>query len=197
MLSGETSVGAYPVEAVQAMDEIVRVAQNHIPKHDPKEYQSSQRSIAETVCTAVYTFAQQVAADKENGADADADADAGAGAGSGAAGKIIVITKTGFAARVISKYRPALPILAFSESLRTVRELALCWGVRAQYLPKLAGNDVETEALCAIEHAMATGYLTCKDKNVCVLIPSSDPSAGFFSGIYDVSRLASKGFKVH
>jgi pyruvate kinase len=189
MLSGETSVGAYPVEAVQAMDEIVRVAQNHIPKHDPKEYQSSQRSIAETVCTAVYTFAQQVAADKENSA--------GSGAGSGAAGKIIVITKTGFAARVISKYRPALPILAFSESLRTVRELALCWGVRAQYLPKLAGNDVETEALCAIEHAMATGYLTCKDKNVCVLIPSSDPSAGFLSGIYDVSRLASKGFKVH
>jgi pyruvate kinase len=109
---------------------------------------------------------------------------------------IIVITSTGFAARVISKYRPALPILAFSESLRTVRELALCWGVRAQYLPKLAGNDVETEALCAVEHAMATGYLTSKDKHVCVLIPSADPSAGFFSGIYDVSRLASKGFKL-
>jgi pyruvate kinase len=177
MLSGETSVGAYPVEAVQAMDEIVRVAQNHIPKHDVKEYQSSDRSIAETVCSAVHAFAEQFAADKEYG------------------GKIIVITSTGFAARVISKYRPALSILAFSESLRTVRELALCWGVRAQYLPKLAGNDVETEALCAIEHAMTTGYLTYKDKHVCVLIPSADPSAGFFSGIYDVSRLASKGFK--
>lgn len=178
MLSGETSVGTYPVEAVQAMDEIVRVAQNHIPKHDPKEYQSSQASIAETVCSAVHAFAEQFAADKEYG------------------GKIIVVTSTGFAARVISKYRPALPILAFSESLRTVRELALCWGVRAQYLPKLAGTDVETEALCAIEHAVATGYLTSKDKRVCVLIPSSDPRAGFFSGIYDVPTLAAKGFKL-
>lgn len=51
MLSGETSVGKYPVEAVKVMDEIVRTAQDHIPKHDPRKFHSKHgNSIAENVC---------------------------------------------------------------------------------------------------------------------------------------------------
>lgn len=61
MLSGETSVGKYPIEAVHVMDEIVRCAQDHVPKHDPKTFHSEQDDvIAEDVCMAVHSFGKSV-----------------------------------------------------------------------------------------------------------------------------------------
>jgi len=62
MLSGETSVGKYPVETVKVMDEIVHVAQDFIPKHDPQEFHSSTVSIAENVCMVRFVaFAYRIA----------------------------------------------------------------------------------------------------------------------------------------
>ena len=46
-------------------------------------------------------------------------------------GKVLVITASGYTARMISKYRPDVPIVALSPNLRTVRELVLVWGVRS------------------------------------------------------------------
>ena len=61
MLSGETSVGKYPIEAVHVMDEIVRCAQDHVPNHDPKTFHSEQDDvIAEDVCMAVHSFGKSV-----------------------------------------------------------------------------------------------------------------------------------------
>jgi pyruvate kinase len=180
MLSGETSVGKHPVEAVQVMDEIVRTAQDHMPAHDPEKFHSKKgKSIAENVCMAVHAFAEQF-----NDEDYE--------------GKILVITRSGFAARQISKYHPSLPILAFSDQLRTVRELALNWGVKAHYLPQEnedSGSSFEERGLQVIKTACDLGFVHPKDERVCVLAPSAGGSAGYICAVFDVQELSKNGFQ--
>jgi pyruvate kinase len=48
---------------------------------------------------------------------------------------IIVFTKSGFSARIVSAHRPAVPILALTDELRTFTQLALVWGVIPQIVP--------------------------------------------------------------
>mmetsp|Transcript_11474 Transcript_11474/g.15923 ORF Transcript_11474/g.15923 Transcript_11474/m.15923 type:complete len:530 (-) Transcript_11474:230-1819(-) len=171
MLSAESCVGKYPVEAVKIMDEVVRVAQSNMPARDPADYDSADPKITETICHAAYTLSSEFA-----GVDYD--------------GKIIVITESGRVARLISKYRPPLPILAFSESMRAVRELALVWGVRAHHLPEIHDFPLEERAIKAIDTAVNIGYLNQYDTKVCVLTGSAHSGTGFYTGVYDVSALA-------
>eukprot|EP00545_Synedropsis_sp_CCMP1620_P002626 CAMPEP_0119011060 /NCGR_PEP_ID=MMETSP1176-20130426/5424_1 /TAXON_ID=265551 /ORGANISM="Synedropsis recta cf, Strain CCMP1620" /LENGTH=509 /DNA_ID=CAMNT_0006963823 /DNA_START=25 /DNA_END=1554 /DNA_ORIENTATION=+ len=171
MLSGESSVGKYPVEAVQTMNEIVRVAQGHMHKRNPSDYDSSAQAITETVCHGACTIASEFAALNFQG-------------------KIVVITERGHAARLISKYRPALPILAFSESVRVVRELALVWGVRAHHTPQIHSLPLEERAMKALQVAQEIGYLGPEDTKVCVISSSQYQGAGYMTGVYDVRALA-------
>jgi pyruvate kinase len=170
MLSGESSVGLYPVESVKIMDNIVRVAQLHMPKRDPNDYDSSSQAVTETVCHAAYTISTEFR-------DIDYK------------GKIIVTTVSGRTARLISKYRPALPILAFSCNLRAVRELALVWGVRAHHMPEMHDLHLEDRAIMAIDVACRIGYVDASDTKVCVLSCSKYQGAGYFTGVYDISKL--------
>ena len=48
---------------------------------------------------------------------------------------LIVITKSGFSARVVAAHRPSVPILALTDSPRTFRQLALVWGVVPELVP--------------------------------------------------------------
>mmetsp|Transcript_28187 Transcript_28187/g.37504 ORF Transcript_28187/g.37504 Transcript_28187/m.37504 type:complete len:527 (+) Transcript_28187:138-1718(+) len=171
MLSGESSMGKFPVESTRIMDEIVRVAQSFMPDRDPSECESDGRAITETVCGAANTISSSFA-----GLDYD--------------GKIVVITESGRVARLISKYRPDLPILAFSESIRVVRELALVWGVRAHHLPEIHDLPLEQKAIKAIDTAVNIGYLHQYETKVCVLTGSAYSGTGFFTGVYDVSALS-------
>jgi pyruvate kinase len=170
MLSGESSVGKYPVVAVNVMNEIVRVAQGNMPKRDPSDFDSSDQRITETVCHAACTIASEFKSVNFQG-------------------KILVITSEGRAARLISKYRPDLPILAFSDSERAVRELALVWGVRAHYSLDLQDLAMEEKALTAIQIAKDIGYLEPTDEKVCLISSSKYAGAGYFTGIYDINAL--------
>ncbi|KAL7536132.1 hypothetical protein ACHAXR_006934 [Thalassiosira sp. AJA248-18] len=172
MLSGETSVGKYPVTAVRTMDEIVRVAQDHVPKHDPEQFHSGKDAIAEDVCKAVHSFAERFKNSMKTG-------------------KVIILTTSGFAARQLAKYRPSLPMLAFSEELRTVRELALCWGVKAHYLPiDENSNNVEDRAISAIKEARELGFLSIDtDERVAVLMPATHGSAAYWCSVFDLEKL--------
>ena len=179
MLSGETSVGKWPVEAVKVMDQIVAVAQDHIPKHDPDEFHSDMDAVAEDVCMAVHAFAEKFEKDDKSG-------------------KVLVLTSSGFAARALAKYRPSLPILAFSEEVRTTRELALCWGVKAHHLPISEGDDnnVEMRALHAIKKACDLGFMSRDDERVAVLMPASHceaQGAGYFCAVFNVQELCKNG----
>ena len=169
MLSGESSVGKYPIEAVRVMNEIVRVAQGNMPKRNPGDYDSSNQAVTETICHAACTIASEFKSVDFNG-------------------KIIVITNQGRSARLISKYRPELPILAFSDSERTVRELAMVWGIRAHHFPH-GDLPLEEKAMSAIITAKKIGYLSRDDEKVCVISSSQYIGAGAYTGIYDLNAL--------
>jgi pyruvate kinase len=113
MLSAETAVGEYPVEAVTLMDRIVRQAETgfeawgHI-----QDIQSSDHDDAVAVTRAVRELAhdQDVAA-------------------------VAVFTRLGRSALLMAKARPRVPILAFTSEERTYRRLALAWGVQPHIVP--------------------------------------------------------------
>jgi pyruvate kinase len=131
MLSGETAAGAYPLEA---LDAIVRIGTEiersgfleRGPRYLTRPGPRSRRGASareHAVAAATVESARQV------GAPA-----------------IIVITRSGFSARLVSSYRPPVPVFAITKDPRTYRQLPAVWGVR----PELAeGVEVTYEALTA------------------------------------------------
>jgi len=109
MLSAETAAGSYPRLAVEAMSRIIAEVEQHPPSRqffDPHEPPFG------IVTTEVAIAAATVAAVKMLGAPL-----------------VVVITKSGFSARIVSSHRPPVPILALTDNDRTRNQLALMWGV--------------------------------------------------------------------
>jgi pyruvate kinase len=107
MLSEETAIGRYPVEAVRFMALIAQATEKSFPHEaflPPDPYQKGE------IADAMSHAACNLAADLEVAA-------------------IITPTLTGRTARLVSRYRPRHPILAFSPKSATVRQLILSWGV--------------------------------------------------------------------
>lgn len=154
MLSGETSIGTYPIEAAAYMDRIVRAIEadaaasgggstrsgHHGPdtshglgSHDIPE--DDDRNIADAIGRASCAIAEQIGA-----------------------AAIVSLTTSGGTARVISKYRPTVPILALTDNPRTMRALLLTWGVTPVLIPSLERIDFDLEALRP--HLLATGLVS-------------------------------------
>ncbi len=123
MLSGETAVGKYPVQAVEALVRIIR------------EIESSGVLEAGPRYLGVEDYALRAGATAREHAVAAATVDAARHLG--AAG-VLVITRSGFSARLVASHRPSVPIFAVTTDPATVGQLAAVWGVR----PILA-EDVE------------------------------------------------------
>lgn len=105
MLSNETAVGDYPVEAVATMARIACWVEQEAPTH--RTYAKSTQTIPNAISGAVSHIAQQL--------------DAAA---------IMTLTKTGATARNVSKFRPKTPILAITPHVDVARQLQLVWGVK-------------------------------------------------------------------
>jgi pyruvate kinase len=106
MLSAETATGKYPVEAVSMMARIIEEAEGSIrefPRPAPQGKLKVAETVAELVCHASRELRMRL---------------------------IAVFTHSGFTARLVSRYRPMVPIIAFSPEAETRRKLALIWGVR-------------------------------------------------------------------
>jgi len=117
MLSAETAAGAFPRLAVQAMRRIV----SEIEQHPFKRARDGQRG-PEIIATTEETIAAATdTAQRMLGAPI-----------------IIVFTKSGFSARIVSAHRPAVPILALTDEPRTYSQLALVWGVIPAIVPHCA-----------------------------------------------------------
>jgi len=116
MLSAETASGAYPVEAVQMMDRIIREAEAnnaHILRPSPAQFNIAETA-SELICHASEELQMKVVA---------------------------VFTESGFTARLVSKHRPRRPIIAFSTIQETRRRLSLYWGVVPRMIAKV--QDIE------------------------------------------------------
>ena len=109
MLSAETSIGHYPVEAVRTMDRIAQEIERHLMEEGGPPVPDVEEATDETqhaLATAACMVAEHI----------------------GAAG-IVPFTITGSTARYISQRRPKAPILALTPAKETFRRLALLWGV--------------------------------------------------------------------
>ncbi|GFP24892.1 pyruvate kinase [Candidatus Hakubella thermalkaliphila] len=108
MLSGETAIGKYPVDAVKTMDKIIRSAEAIL---DYKEDLERKSNLPHRTTTDAISFAcREIARDLQ-------------------AAAIITATQSGYTARQISKYRPHSPIIACSPDPKVVHQLVLSWGV--------------------------------------------------------------------
>ncbi|MGN7358149.1 pyruvate kinase [Paenibacillus sp. SAF-054] len=108
MLSGETAAGKYPVESVLTMSRIAEKAESAL---NYREIFLKQRIAQETTVTEAISQSVAISA-----LDLNAKA-------------IISSTESGHTARMVSKYRPQAPIIAVTTQERTLRRLALTWGV--------------------------------------------------------------------
>jgi len=112
MLSAETASGAYPLEAVQMMDRIIREAEAHnahVLRPVPAQFNIAETA-SELICHASEELQMKV---------------------------IAVFTESGFTARLVSKHRPRRPIIAFSTIQETRRRLSLNWGVFPRTIKKV------------------------------------------------------------
>ena len=141
MLSGETAVGAHPLKA---LDAIVRIA---------REIEDSGVLDGGPVYDTDRTRARGGASAREH-AVASATVDA---ARALEAPAIIVITRSGFSARLVSSYRAKVPIIGVCTDHLTYRELSVVWGV----IPVLAGSDAvsydgltEVGKACVLERGL-------------------------------------------
>jgi pyruvate kinase len=117
MLSAETASGKYPVEAVSMMARIIEEAEasvSEFPRPSTQEKLKVAETVAELVCHASRELHMKW---------------------------IVVFTHSGFTARLISRYRPMVPIAAFSPEPETRRRLALVWGVAPLDIPDLRKVD--------------------------------------------------------
>ena len=110
MLSEETAIGRFPVETVAAMSRIIAATESGLPREScsrsgiPEEMKG--QDLPEAACAAAAEAARAVNAKG-----------------------IIIFTQSGNTARLISKYRPRAPILAFTPGEAVMRRMALLWGV--------------------------------------------------------------------
>jgi pyruvate kinase len=117
MLSAETASGKYPVEAVSMMARIIEEAEASITEFARPATQEKLK-VAETVAELVCHASRELHMKW-----------------------IVVFTHSGFTARLISRYRPLVPIAAFSPEAETRRRLALLWGVAPLGIPDLRKVD--------------------------------------------------------
>lgn len=106
MLAGETAAGAYPVRAAQTLDLVIRDAELMAAGRPARGADASVRDHAHALCAAAVTLAER-----------------------GSAVAIVAVTRGGTTARVLSAFRPQVPIFAATDREAVSRGLALSWGV--------------------------------------------------------------------
>lgn len=129
MLSGETAMGKYPVDALKMMVSIALETEMHLDYagyRQRKVTEQNMKNVSNAVCFASVSTAH----------DLDADV-------------IIAPSITGFTTQMLSKWRPGARIIGMSPSMATVRQMQLQWGVvpvwsrRAESTDELIENSVE------------------------------------------------------
>ncbi|MBS0615442.1 MAG: pyruvate kinase [Verrucomicrobia bacterium] len=125
MLSGETAMGQYPIEAVQMMGSIIEETEKDFPYRDffERDGRIESKDISVSVALAAVKTAYT----------------AGAKA-------IFAFTNSGFTARLISRFRPQMPIVALTSSEKVYHQLGFSWGVHP-VIPSSCKNVQEAFAV--------------------------------------------------
>ena len=136
MLSGETSVGQYPVEVIQTVGKIIRGVENspliQVPDTLPEIH--SKRVITKAVCFQACNIANELEASA-----------------------ICTLTNSGYTAWQISSWRPSAVILVFTSNKRILSQLCLLWGVRCIFYDNFVSTDKTVEEVNAL--AVKKGFV--------------------------------------
>ena len=129
MLSGETSVGKYPVQVIETMTSILKSVENspliEVPQNPPSI--RTKRFITKSICYHAANMANEI----------DAKA-------------ICTLTNSGYTAFQISAWRPKAHILVFTSNKIILSQLNLLWGVKAFYYDKFESTDMTVEQVNTI-----------------------------------------------
>ena len=140
MLSGETSVGKFPVQVVKQISKIIDSVEYSslikVPENPPKI--KTNRYITKAICYHASHMADEI----------DAKA-------------IMTLTNSGYTAFQISAWRPHSNILVFTSNKRILNRLSLLWGVKAFYYDKFNSTDKTIEEISSI--ASSKGYISIGD----------------------------------
>lgn len=120
MLSGETSVGEFPLIVIETMQKIItNIEDNNYPFHGEKFLKPKQESfLSDAVCDSACFLSKQT----------------------GAVG-IVSMTLSGYTAFEISSHRPKAPIFIFTSNEKLLNTLSLVWGVRGFFYDKFESTD--------------------------------------------------------
>ena len=140
MLSGETSVGNYPVEVIEKMTSILTSVETSdlikVPQEPP--HIRTKRYITKSVCYHAAIMANEIKAKA-----------------------ISTLTNSGYTAFQISAWRPSAHILVFTSNKRILTQLNLLWGVKAFYYDRFVSTDETIEDVNSI--ACKKGFLEVGD----------------------------------
>jgi pyruvate kinase len=133
MLSDETAIGEYPVEAVGILERIARATECHL--HERAFFSETISEPLPLIASAIGRSACFLAEDLQ-------------------ASAIVAGTSSGSTARLISRFRPACPVLGLTPSPQTERQLTLSWGVEPALVAPFTDTDdiFELARLWALEH---------------------------------------------
>jgi pyruvate kinase len=120
MLSAETAVGQYPVDAVRAMDRIIREMERHPlrPREERRAATTDGVRTDDAIAWGTHAVARMLKTPL-----------------------IVTLTKGGFTARKVAALRPPVPILAVTTEAPTYRQLALVWGIIPVLVDRVPGYD--------------------------------------------------------
>ena len=140
MLSGETSVGNYPVQVIEKMASILMSVEGsdlvNVPQNPP--HIRTKRYITKSICYHAALMANEIQAKA-----------------------ISTLTNSGYTAFQISAWRPSAYILVFTSNKRILTQLNLLWGVKAFYYDKFVSTDETIEDVNQI--ACKKGFLEVGD----------------------------------
>lgn len=118
MLSAETAVGRHPVAAVRVMETIGRQVIPSLPQRDFAFYDSGKHMIAEELGRSVVFMAKNLGVQT-----------------------VLVFTMAGYSARMVSKYRPPVRIIASTPHIRVQRQMKLLWGTESLMVKRCDNMD--------------------------------------------------------
>lgn len=124
MLSGETSVGQYPIQVIETMSNILKSVEESVLIQVPQSPPTirTNRFVTKSVCYHAAHIANDIKAQA-----------------------ISTLTNSGYTAFQISAWRPSAHVLVFTSNKRILTQLNLLWGVKAFYYDNLASTDKTVE----------------------------------------------------
>jgi pyruvate kinase len=166
MLSGETSIGRHPLEAVRTMERIAEETDGALKKQGFPEWpEEPEQTKAEIVAQAAYRAAR-----------------------SASVAAVAVFTMSGFTARLVARYRPRVPVFAFTPSVDVFRGLSVVYGVRPVGMPSLTSTD---DILAHLDRTLSeSGWLAAGDTVVVVAgLPAGRPGNTNLMKLHKVGEL--------